>query len=205
MFLLPILNWLTTKGNNYISSFYNNTITPTDTANTTVVINDKLLHDQINRMEEFCIKIDKKLNLLEANEKKKIFLRNRHERIVRLPHDTSKHPRLAVYSESVDENTTKIAFVTGQTQNFRKRKLPFDEDDNMELVFDEVHGNPLLAIQCINEHFNNNNYNVQKRAKRMLQVDCEMDTAKKIVSQVLNNKIDIDVYTYVLFYLFTSV
>nr|AFS52014.1 DekiORF137 [Dendrolimus kikuchii nucleopolyhedrovirus] len=102
---------------------------------------------------------------------------------VTFPRDTAKHQHLAVFSEALDDCNTRLAFVSGQMQHFRKRKMQYEDD--METVFDGVHPNPVLAIQCISEKFYDKNYKVRKLARRLIDVNCNASVAKEVIHEVL--------------------
>ncbi len=101
---------------------------------------------------------------------------------VRFPRDSSKHPRLAVYVKSLDDNSTEIAFLSGQSRRHRAMKRKFSD---MELVYDNVHPNPQLAIMCLNEELDMKNLKYKKKNSRMLHVDCSLSTARSFISENL--------------------
>jgi hypothetical protein len=127
--------------------------------------------------------LSSKLNIMKSSEKLKTTIQQNQQRNrVIFPKDITKHQHLAVFSERVDDHT-KLAFISGQETHFRKRKAQFEND--MELLYNAVHPNPLLAIQCINENFYSKNYKVIKLGKRMIHVNCDVGVAKSIVNETL--------------------
>lgn len=104
------------------------------------------------------------------------------------PRDVTKHPHLAVFMSRTEETgNTQIAFVRGQMDHFRKRKLEFEDD--MDVMFEGVHPNPLMAVQCIKEEFNNSGHKIYRLSKKVIEVKCEVNVAKDIVKKAIVNKI----------------
>jgi Protein of unknown function (DUF3627) len=126
--------------------------------------------------------LNTKLNTIQTAEKIKNIVHQHVRDQVMFPRDITKHQRLAVFSERVDDHT-RLAFVSGQESHFRKRKAQFEDD--MEVLYDDVHPNPLLAIHCISENFYNKNYKVNKLGKRVINVNCDVNVAKNIVHEVV--------------------
>lgn len=149
---------------------------------------DTFKNDVNHKFEQFEIRLnelDTKLNTLQSSEKLKTSLQqlnSKNKNCVTFPQDVTKHQHLAVFSESFNDRV-KLAFVSGQEQHFRKRKLQYE--NNMETLYDDVHPNPLLAIQCITENFYNKKYKIKKLNKRQLDVNCNVDVVKEIVNQIL--------------------
>lgn len=102
------------------------------------------------------------------------------------PRDVTKHPHLAVFMGPVAERgSTQIAFARGQEEHFRKRKLEFEDD--MDVMFEGVHPNPLLAVHCIKEKFASSGYKLRRVSKRVIEVKCSVDAAKDIVKKAIVN------------------
>ncbi|ANF29773.1 38.7k protein [Catopsilia pomona nucleopolyhedrovirus] len=151
------------------------------------------VNDKFEQFEERLHELNVKLNTIQSAENVKMCLRNKSavasssspiNTSVVFPRDTTKHQHLAVFSERNDDGlNTTLAFVSGQEQHFRKRKLRYE--DTMETLYDGVHPNPLLAIQCINEHLYDKNYKIKKLARRVIDVNCNFDAIKEIVQNVL--------------------
>ncbi|AKN81013.1 hypothetical protein [Lonomia obliqua multiple nucleopolyhedrovirus] len=159
------------------------------------------VHDKFKQFETRFQDLDAKLNVIQSAEELKHSLQQHYcnnncinnsdndndgKRRVMFPRDITKHQHLAVFSERINDHT-KLAFVSGQEYHFRKRKLQYEEDGNMETLYDDVHPNPLLAIQCINENFYEKNYKINKLAKRLINVNCDSAVAKSIVNECLKN------------------
>ncbi|AHH82716.1 38.7 kDa protein [Buzura suppressaria nucleopolyhedrovirus] len=103
---------------------------------------------------------------------------NRYE-TVRFPRNPSKFPRLAVYVKP-DNQGTQLAIIAGQQKNMQARKRKYKD---MELVYDSVHPNPLLAVHCINEELDNKNYNYSKRGKRVYHIQSDVNTVKSFINE----------------------
>lgn len=104
------------------------------------------------------------------------------------PRDVTKHPHLAVFMGRAEETgSTQIAFARGQENHFRKRKQEFE--DNMDVMFEGVHPNPLLAMHCIKEEFNNSGHKIRRLSKKVMEVNCAVNMAKDIVKRAIINKI----------------
>ncbi|ADB84364.1 38.7K protein [Apocheima cinerarium nucleopolyhedrovirus] len=99
---------------------------------------------------------------------------------VKFPRDSSKYPRLAVYVKSNATQGTDLAFLAGQQKNMGARKRKYQD---MELVYDAVHPNPLLALHCINEELENKNFKFCKKSKRMYCIDSDIDTVKSFINE----------------------
>lgn len=103
------------------------------------------------------------------------------------PRDVTKHPHLAVFMGRVENRgVTQIAFARGQEEHFRKRKLEFEE--GMDVMFEGVHPNPLLAVHCIKEEFANGGHKIRRLPKKVIEVDCAVNVAKDIVKKAILNK-----------------
>ncbi|QEI03700.1 hypothetical protein [Rachiplusia nu nucleopolyhedrovirus] len=101
---------------------------------------------------------------------------------VRFPRDSSKHPRLAVYAKELDANCTEIAFLSGQSRRHRTLKRKYDD---MELIYDDIHPNPQLAILCFNEELDMKSLKFRKKNRRLMQVDCSLATARSFIHENL--------------------
>nr|WUR10859.1 38.7K [Calliteara abietis nucleopolyhedrovirus] len=126
---------------------------------------------------------------------------------VKFPRDVSKHPRLAVFVRSVgnksvdnndnsvvdrvnnfehnnngDDQVVQLAFLSGQQRNFNVRKRPYR---HMEQLYDVVHPNPVMAIQCINEELRSRNYKFTKKRGRLFEVECDLATLKAFIDENL--------------------
>nr|AOL56992.1 38.7K protein [Chrysodeixis includens nucleopolyhedrovirus] len=101
---------------------------------------------------------------------------------VRFPRDSSKHPRLAVFVKPLDNNSTQIAFLSGQTRRHRAMKRKYND---MELVYDSVHPNPQLAMLCLNEELDMKNFNYKKKTRRTFQVESSVETVKSFITENL--------------------
>ncbi|AIU41361.1 38.7k [Sucra jujuba nucleopolyhedrovirus] len=101
---------------------------------------------------------------------------------VKFPRDHMKHPRLAVYVKT-NEHGTKLAFCSGQQKHMQLRKRKFQD---MELVYDKVHPNPLMALHCIDEELGNKNYKYSKRGKREYHIESDIDTVKSFIYENVN-------------------
>ncbi|AAZ38182.1 38.7K protein [Agrotis segetum nucleopolyhedrovirus A] len=100
---------------------------------------------------------------------------------VRFPRDTSKHPRLSVFVKPAEDGT-KLAFLTSQQRRHGALKRKFND---MEMIYDNVHPNPQLAIQCINEELDLKNFDYRKQTRRILHMNCSVDTAKSFINENL--------------------
>lgn len=100
------------------------------------------------------------------------------------PRDVTKHPHLAVFMSAKNVGNTQIAFTRGQEEHFRKRKLEFAED--MDVAFEGVHPNPMMAVHCIREEFANSRYKMRRLSKRVIEVECDINVAKDIVKKAIN-------------------
>jgi hypothetical protein len=98
------------------------------------------------------------------------------------PRDVTKHEHLAVFINKVDDGT-HIAFARGQQEHFRKRKLKFE--DTMDIMFEGVHPNPVMAVNRIKEELYGSGHKMKKLPNRVLEVKCNVDTAKNIVKKVI--------------------
>ncbi|ABL75957.1 38.7 kDa protein [Maruca vitrata nucleopolyhedrovirus] len=137
-----------------------------------------------NRFEQFesrLHELDAKLNTLQSVETAVVASENNYGRVT-FPRDITKHQHLAVFSERINDHI-KLAFVLGQERHFRKRKMRFEDD--MEVLYDGVHPNPLMAIQCINEKLYDKNYKIRKIAKRVIDVDCTPNVVREVIQEVL--------------------
>ncbi|QED40641.1 38.7K [Chrysodeixis includens nucleopolyhedrovirus] len=101
---------------------------------------------------------------------------------VKFPRDTSKHPRLAVFVKSTEDNCTEICFLAGQSARHKSLKRKYDD---MELVYDNVHPNPQLAILCLNEELDMKNLAYKKKNRRKLTVNCSLTTARSFINENL--------------------
>ncbi|AGR56888.1 ac13 [Hemileuca sp. nucleopolyhedrovirus] len=99
---------------------------------------------------------------------------------VKFPRDESKHPRLAVYAKPKHEGGTMLSFLSGQQRNINCRKRKYTD---MELVYDSVHPNPILALHCIDEELQNKNYSFIKRGYRSYHIDCDIETVKSFIHE----------------------
>ncbi|ABF47463.1 38.7K protein [Clanis bilineata nucleopolyhedrovirus] len=106
---------------------------------------------------------------------------NRYE-TVKFPKDMSKHPRLSVFVKPLNENSTAVAFLSGQKRHnlLGKRKY-----NNMELVYDSIHPNPQLAVHCINEELDSKQFEYHKRTRRLYHVQCGVDVVKSFINENL--------------------
>ncbi|AWW14500.1 hypothetical protein KM620_gp140 [Hyposidra talaca nucleopolyhedrovirus] len=110
---------------------------------------------------------------------------NKHHRqgdryeTVRFPRNSSKFPRLAVYVKP-DNEGTQMALIAGQQKNIQTRKRKYKD---MELIYDSVHPNPLLAVHCINEELDNKNYSYSKRGKRVFHIQSDVNTVKSFINE----------------------
>ncbi|AGA16168.1 hypothetical protein [Thysanoplusia orichalcea nucleopolyhedrovirus] len=153
-----------------------------------MVNHETFKNEATNRFEQFELRLhelDVKLNALQSAETVKTAVleaaANKNNTIT-FPRDITKHQHLAVFSERMD-NRIKIAFVLGQQRHFRKRKM--DYEDDMEMLFEGVHGNPLLAIHRITEKLYDRHYKIRKIAKRVIDVDCSPNVVKEVIQEVL--------------------
>nr|WRQ96443.1 maco-A 36 [Mamestra configurata nucleopolyhedrovirus A] len=101
---------------------------------------------------------------------------------VRFPRDTSKHPRLSVFVKPVEEGCTKVAFVASQQRRICALKRKYSD---MEMIYDSVHPNPQLAMQCINEELELKNLDYKKKSRRIMHINCSVDTAKSFIHENL--------------------
>nr|BEV20870.1 hypothetical protein [Bombyx mori nucleopolyhedrovirus] len=151
-----------------------------------MVTHETFKNDVGNRFEQFELRLnelDAKLNMLQSAEKLKTTIVTESKNgTVTFPRDITKHQHLAIFSERIDDRI-KLAFVLGQERHFRKRKMRFEDD--MEVLYDGVHPNPLLAIQCINEKLYDKHYKIRKIAKRVIDVDCTHNVVKEVIQEVL--------------------
>ncbi|ACI28723.1 38.7K protein [Agrotis ipsilon multiple nucleopolyhedrovirus] len=100
---------------------------------------------------------------------------------VRFPRDTSKHPRLSVFVKP-SESGTQLAFVASQQRRHGVLKRKYND---MEMIYDSVHPNPQLAMQCINEELDMKNFDYRKQSRRTLHINCSVDTAKSLIHENL--------------------
>lgn len=100
---------------------------------------------------------------------------------VRFPRDTSKHPRLSVFVKPHDDGT-QLAFVASQQRRHCALKRKYSD---MEMIYDSVHPNPQLAMQCINEELDMKNFDYRKKSRRILHINCNVDTAKSFIQENL--------------------
>ncbi|AIZ48577.1 38.7K protein [Agrotis segetum nucleopolyhedrovirus B] len=100
---------------------------------------------------------------------------------VRFPRDTSKHPRLSVFVKP-SESGTQLAFVASQQRRHGALKRKYND---MEMIYDSVHPNPQLAMQCINEELDMKNFDYRKQSRRTLHINCSVDTAKSLIHENL--------------------
>nr|ALR71208.1 hypothetical protein AGNV_147 [Anticarsia gemmatalis multiple nucleopolyhedrovirus] len=98
------------------------------------------------------------------------------------PRDVTKHEHLAVFMNRVDDGT-QIAFARGQQEHFRKRKLKFE--DTMDIMFEGVHPNPVMAVNRIKEELYGSGHKMKKLRNCVLEVKCTVDTAKDIVKKAI--------------------
>ncbi|AKC91631.1 ac13 [Lambdina fiscellaria nucleopolyhedrovirus] len=120
---------------------------------------------------------------------------------VKYPKDATKHPRLAVFVKSKNtpalsyDNehdkatlgnvaTTDVAFLTGQNQHLKSNKRKYEAAD-MELVYDAVHPNPLMAVLCFNEELELKNFKFSKKSKRFYNVECDVETMKSFINEII--------------------
>ncbi|AHD25624.1 ac13 [Choristoneura murinana nucleopolyhedrovirus] len=104
------------------------------------------------------------------------------------PRDVTKHPHLAVFMSRAEETgNTQIAFARGQENHYRKRRLEFEDD--MDVMFEGVHPNPLLAVHCIREEFANSGHKIRRLSKKVIEVKCTLNAAKDIIKKAIINKI----------------
>ncbi|QWO71682.1 BRO [Orgyia pseudotsugata single capsid nuclopolyhedrovirus] len=100
---------------------------------------------------------------------------------VRFPKNAAKHPRLAVFVKA-DHDGTHMSFLAGQQKNINARKRNYQD---MELIYDHVHPNPIMAVHCIDEELHNKKYSFCKRGKRTYHVECDVDTIKSFINEVV--------------------
>ncbi|BAG74695.1 hypothetical protein [Helicoverpa armigera NPV NNg1] len=100
----------------------------------------------------------------------------------RLPRDSSKHPHLGVLVRSVDQHNTEIEFLTGQRNYYQTRKRKLKSGD---LIYDSVHPNPQVAVHRFNEELDMKNLSYTKRNKRLINVKCNIDTAKSFINETI--------------------
>ncbi|AXS67791.1 38.7K [Cryptophlebia peltastica nucleopolyhedrovirus] len=160
--------------------------------------NANLFKIQLDRCQDFERKItelDKKISLYEnidhlyerLRERHKatasdrhMFLDDNNEMTIKLPKDVSKHPRIAVFMKP-SQAGTKVAFVSGQKKYLQKGKRKFQD---MELVYDGVHPNPQMAVNCIAEELDFKNFDYIKKA-RLYYLNCNLETAKSFIKENL--------------------
>ncbi|ACF05413.1 38.7 kDa protein [Adoxophyes orana nucleopolyhedrovirus] len=148
--------------------------------------------DRFNMFETKLAQLDNKISLYENIGTVYEQLREHHKRLnnhayanmfaensinVRMPRDENKHPRIAVFVQPAEAGT-QIAFVSGQKRHVQKRKHNYN---GMELIYENVHPNPHMAVHCIAEDFNTNNYEVTKKKAKLLHVKCNLDTVKSLI------------------------
>nr|ADV91248.1 38.7 kDa protein [Spodoptera frugiperda multiple nucleopolyhedrovirus]AFH58979.1 38.7 kDa protein [Spodoptera frugiperda multiple nucleopolyhedrovirus]QED40217.1 38.7K [Spodoptera frugiperda multiple nucleopolyhedrovirus] len=103
--------------------------------------------------------------------------------MVRFPRDSTKHPRLSVFVKpSEDGEGTEVAFLAAQQRRHGALKRKFN---NMEMIYDSVHPNPLLAMHCINEELDMKQIDYTKRSRRLLKVNTSVDTVKSFINENL--------------------
>ncbi|ACI47384.1 38.7 kDa protein [Spodoptera litura nucleopolyhedrovirus II] len=101
---------------------------------------------------------------------------------VRFPRDTSKHPRLSVFVKPLEEGTTEIAFLASQQRRHNALKRKFND---MEMVYDNIHPNPQLAMHCINEELDIKQFDYTKRSRRVIHVNSPVETVKSFINENL--------------------
>ncbi|USC25865.1 hypothetical protein [Palpita vitrealis nucleopolyhedrovirus] len=151
------------------------------------IITHETFKDNVtHKFEQFELRLhelDAKLNVLQSAENLKTAIVDaENNKTVTYPRDVTKHQHLAVFSERV-ANGLKVAFVSGQERHFRKRKMQFE--DNMDVLYEGVHPNPTMAIQCINEKLYDKRYKVRKLNKRTIDVNCTANIIKDVIQEVL--------------------
>ncbi|AAQ88176.1 38.7K [Ectropis obliqua nucleopolyhedrovirus] len=100
---------------------------------------------------------------------------------VKFPKNPAKFPRLVVFLKSNKSNNgSTMVFLCGQQKSICSRKRKYED---MEIVYDSVHPNPLMAIHCIDEELSNKNYNYVKQNKRKYQLDMSVDAAKSFINE----------------------
>ncbi|ABY65859.1 38.7K [Orgyia leucostigma nucleopolyhedrovirus] len=98
---------------------------------------------------------------------------------VKFPKNVAKHPRLAVFVKP-DGDGTQMSFLAGQQRNINARKRNYR---NMEMIYDYVHPNPILAVHCIDEELQHKNFKYIKLGKRTYHVHCDVDTIKSFIHE----------------------
>ncbi|BAC67376.1 hypothetical protein AhnVgp125 [Adoxophyes honmai nucleopolyhedrovirus] len=154
--------------------------------------------DKFNMFETKLAQLDKKISSYENFASIFKQLQEHHKRLnnqscatilaknainVRMPRDENKHPRIAVFVQPAEAGT-QIAFVSGQKRHVQKRKRNYN---GMELIYENVHPNPHMAVHCITEDFNTSNYEVTKKKAKLLHVKCNLDTVKSLICNNFSN------------------
>ncbi|QYC92683.1 38.7K [Trabala vishnou gigantina nucleopolyhedrovirus] len=123
------------------------------------------------------------LNIFEKQQKPTLLqpkeFDTTNKNIVKFPKDVSKHPRLHVYAKFSDGYTT-LAFLSGQLKSVSTRKRKYED---MELVCNKVHPNPVLALNCIEEELDIQNFSYYKESKRVYVIECDIDAAKSFIQE----------------------
>lgn len=107
---------------------------------------------------------------------------------VRFTRDITKHPHLGVVVKALNDGhvagkpRTQISFITGQGDYYIQKKRKLDESHG-ELIYDSIHANPQMEIHRINEELQSKNYNIAKRTKRSVIVECTVPTAKSFINE----------------------
>lgn len=99
---------------------------------------------------------------------------------VRFPRDASKHPRLSIFAKPSENGTTQLSFLASQQRHHNSLKRKYND---MEMIYDNIHPNPQLAMHCINEELELKNFNYTKRNRRTIVVNCSLDTAKSFINE----------------------
>lgn len=99
---------------------------------------------------------------------------------VRFPRDASKHPRLTIFAKPSEDGTTQLSFLASQQRHHNSLKRKYGD---MEMIYDNIHPNPQMAMYCINEELDLKNFNYTKRSRRTIILNCSMDTAKSFISE----------------------
>ncbi|AUV65276.1 38.7K [Alphabaculovirus myunipunctae] len=102
--------------------------------------------------------------------------------LVRYPRDTTKHPRLSVFVRNLDDEKTQVAFLTAQQKRHRTLKRRYAD---MEMIYDSVHPNPQMALQCIDEELNMKNFDYHKTTRHRMNINCSVDTVKSFIQENL--------------------
>jgi prophage antirepressor-like protein len=100
---------------------------------------------------------------------------------VRFPRDVTKHPRLSVFVEPHGDST-HVAFVASQQKRHGALKRKYND---MEMIYDSVHPNPQMAMQCIDEELNMKNFDYIKTTRRRMKINCNVDTVKSFIQENL--------------------